>query len=35
MILSAKQKQRHRHTEQTYGHRVRKEGVVDELGDWD
>ena len=30
----AKQKQRHRYREQTYGYQVEKEGW-DELGDWD
>ena len=34
MNLFAKQKQRHRSREQTYGHQVGKRGS-DELGDWD
>ena len=34
MILIAKQKWRHRHRKETYGHQSR-EGGRDELGDWD
>ena len=33
MILFVRQKYRHRHREQTYGHQGRERG--NELGDWD
>ena len=35
MILFAKQKQRHRRREQTYGHQGGKGGCWEELRDWD
>ena len=35
MILFAKQKQRHRHREQVYGHQGKWGGAWDKLGDWD
>ena len=34
MNLFAKQKQRHRCREQTYGHQGGEEGAGNELGDW-